>query len=364
MAGSSPSIGKIYGIDIQIHWLLLLFLLFLLVISVQLFVLVALFYACVLLHEVAHSITSIRNGVKVKRIEVNLLMGESFIDIGRLKPVQEFYVSIAGPIASILMGLAFGFLAIYAPVGFIRLLFQELFILNLLVGGFNLLPGFPLDGGRVFRSYLQERMGKLRATKITVKLGNAIAVLLVIGTVAYVLLNSSNSFLYDELVVFFDAIIAMFMYSGGQAELQAIYLKRYTSQISVMDAISTDFIIEKPSTTLSELYKDILSKHTSIAMFFDGGGVKLVSKLPSMSWNKNDIINSDQPISRFGAEIPNVPYNATLDKGIDVMRFNDSNVAAVTRGKSIVGVLLEQHVESIVALHISHHGSHKGQEKE
>jgi Zn-dependent protease len=360
----SPTIGSVYGIDIQVHWLLLLFLFFLLFISYQLFALFTLFYACVLLHEVAHSVTSIRNGVPVKRIEINLLLGESFIDTENMKPIQEFYVSAAGPVSSILIGFVFGLLAIYAPPGFLRLLAQEMFILNIIVGVFNLLPGFPLDGGRVFRSYLQRRMDKLRATRITVGLGNVIAVLLVVGTVAYVL-SSGQSFLYDEFVVLFDAIIAMFMYSGGQAELQSIYIKKYTSKISVRMAMSRDFILEKPTTTLSELYKDMISRHTYMALFFEKGSVKLVSKVPSNPLSKEGLVDSDRPISVWGADIPTVQYNASLDKAIEAMRFNDASIAAVVNGRAVVGVLLERHVESIVALHISHQVTNKKrQEKE
>ncbi len=363
MTDFSLSIGKVYGIEIRVHWLLILALLFLLYLSPFLFLLFALFYACVLLHELAHSITSVKNGVEVRKIEVNLLLGESFIDTEKLTPAQEFYVSAAGPVASILTGLVFGLLAIYAPVGIIRSLVQELFILNVLVGAFNLLPGFPLDGGRVFRSYLQRKMDRLRATRITVRLGNAIAVLLVIGTIAYVF-YANQSLVYDEIIIFFDAIIATFMYSGGQAELQAIYIKKYTARIVVKDVISRDFILAKPTTTLSELYSAMLSRHTYTALFMENGRIKIVSKLPSNPLSREGVADSDRPISQWGVQIPQVPYNASLDKAIDVMRFNASSVAAVLKGKKVAGVLMERHLESIVALHISHQMTSKKQEKE
>ena len=373
MADASPIIGKIYGVDIQLHWLLILFLAFLLFDSIGYFILITLLFTCVLLHELAHAITSKRNGIAVRKIFINLLLGETFIDTSNIKPNQEFYISVAGPISSILIGLVCGFFVIFMPAGFLNVIFQYLFEINLLLGVFNLLPGFPLDGGRVFRSYLQERMEKLRATRITVMLGNIIAVLIVIGTIAYVglpilhtpsILSNGGQLLYDEFLVVFSFIMAMFMYVAGKAEMQMIYVSQYASKVGVTKAMSDNFILESPDTTLAKLYDDIVSKHTHIALFIDGNAVKVVSRIPSNLMSKEAIVSSEKPIAVWGVEIPKIQYNVSIDKAINIMRYNEATIAAVLKRDKIVGVLLEQHLESFIALHISHHRTANAQEKE
>ncbi|MEM3180976.1 MAG: site-2 protease family protein, partial [Candidatus Micrarchaeaceae archaeon] len=194
----SPKIGKIFGVDIELHWLSILFLLLFLFISLYLFLLMLLLLVSVLLHELAHSVTSIRNKIKVSKIILILPIGGlSVLDKININPKIEFNIAVAGPIMSIFIGSAFGVLVPFTPPGIITQIFQFMFEINILLGVLNLLPAFPTDGGRVFRSYLERKHNFYDATMLTVKTSKAIMYALVIGALAYVLIISS-SFYYKE----------------------------------------------------------------------------------------------------------------------------------------------------------------------
>ena len=254
MVNISPYIGSISGIKIQLHWSFVLLLVFSLVLSLYLFAVIVLLFICVLLHELAHSITSKRNGIGVKKIILLPIGGASVIDMEEIDPDIEFRISIAGPIASIFIGVALGVAVVLIPGGAVRHLVQLLFLINILLGVFNLLPGFPLDGGRVFRSYEQKKHSFFDATKITVKLSKIVIVLFIVGTVIYAAVEPGYTFAYREFVVFWDILIAIFLYGGAQAEYQTAYVREMAADLRVRDAVSKDFASVKPGTTIGELY--------------------------------------------------------------------------------------------------------------
>lgn len=194
---SGMSLGRISGIEIEMHWtflfLVMISLLYSIFFGLFLFIFIVLLFAMVVLHELMHSITALRNGIKVKKIILLPLGGASIIDLDEVKPEVSLRIALAGPLASILLGLFFGLLAVIAPPislqPFIPLmlnqLMQLLFLLNMLLGVFNLVPAFPLDGGRMLKSFLAERMDDLRATKMAVNVSKGILAVIIIGSLAY-----------------------------------------------------------------------------------------------------------------------------------------------------------------------------------
>lgn len=346
MVELSPTIGRIFGIDIQIHWTLIILLLFSLINSVF-FVIILLLWVCVFVHELSHSLLALKNNVKVKKIVLNLLGGASVIDTNSIRPETEFQISIVGPITSIAIGLAFGLALVYMNGGVVKEIFQNMFLLNMLLGVLNLLPAFPLDGGRVFRSYLEKKNNFLSATQITAKATNAVAFLIIIGSIVYVSAISS-SFLYKEFFVFWDIIIAMFLYSGAQAELQSAYIKKYSSRLHVRDALSRNFILLSHPATIQEVYAKILRRHTHIVLVKKGDIIFLLSRFRGLANKKGgDLIKS------VSVQIPSIDYDASLSKAIDLMASEQKGIIAVSRAGRIVGVLMDSHVESIISLQMS-----------
>ncbi|OJI07077.1 Zinc metalloprotease [Candidatus Micrarchaeum sp.] len=352
MAGASPNIGSIYGIPIELHWTFILMMLLALAISVNLFIIFVLLFVCVFLHELAHSVTAIRNNISVKKIILYPLGGGSMIDMDEVPPRLEFMIAIAGPVSSFLLAFIFGIAVIFIPAGTIELFVQLLFILNLLLAVFNILPWFPLDGGRVLRSWLEKKRDFLSATKLTVNISNAIIVLFVIGTIAFVAVENGYSLLYKEFIVLWDVFIAVFLYGGAKAELQGAYVKEYTSGIKVSAAVSKNYTMLKGRPELYDIYKAVMKSHTHIVLFRENGKIYIVSRLPrSMltggSINNIDVGKISMPLSEFDA-------NAQIYSAYSKMQSEGTSIAAVMKRGRFAGIVQMQHMESVISLHLAH----------
>jgi Zn-dependent protease len=177
---------------------------------------VILLYASVLVHELSHCVVARAFRLSVRRILLYPLGGFSEIEQEPPTPAKEFLVSVAGPLTSLaLAGCGFGLNLALDPGGIPRVLINQLIIANLLVGVFNLLPGLPLDGGRILRAGVWKFTGRPgTATIAAAWAGRGLAVLLVI--VPFSLLGSKLSLAnsYGLWLV----VIAIFMWiSAGQA---------------------------------------------------------------------------------------------------------------------------------------------------
>ncbi len=351
MADFSPNIGKIDGIDIQLHWTFIMLLIFILVLSLYLFVVWILLFVCVLIHELFHSITSKRNGIKVKKIVLYPFGGGSIIDFEKVSPEIEFRISIVGPIASLLLAVVFGIANLYTPSGIISSTIQILFLLNIFLGVFNLLPWLPLDGGRALRSYLQKTRSFLDATRIAVKSSNAVTVLFVAGTVAFAVLAHGYSTLYREFIIIWDVAIAFFIYSGAQAEMQSALIRENVADLKAQDAVTKDYVLIRGTPTIRGLYDKMVKNGAQIVLFRKGNDIRIITNQSLQRLLKG--APDKAKIENFGIQIPSIAYNTSLYGAIEQMRSGETNVAVLTKGRKIDGILLMQHIESIIALHIS-----------
>jgi Zn-dependent protease len=227
MFGKSWTILRVRGIPIRIHISLLLFLPYVafvaglqyrtlarsmgidpgatalspiawgIILSLGLFV-------AITLHELAHSLVAVHSGVRVRSITLMMLGGVSSIE-GDVSPLREAWMAFAGPLVSFLIAGASYLLyraAGASPDLSVALLWFAL--TNAFVGGFNLLPAFPMDGGRVLRGLLGSRFGMARATSIATRTGQVLAVLIAIW-----------GFLNFNVILM---LIAGFIYLGAAAE--------------------------------------------------------------------------------------------------------------------------------------------------
>lgn len=186
-------------------------------------------FVSVLVHELCHSLVAIQSGVRVRSITLMMLGGVSLIE-GELPPGREAWMAFAGPLAS--FGLAvvsyvlFRVLPLPAEV---RAALFSFALTNAALGVFNLLPAFPMDGGRVLRGLLARRIGQERATAVAARIGKAMAV--AFGLFA---LWSFNLILL---------LIAWFVYSGAKAE---------EGRLSVLHALEGVPVGELMSSRLGE----------------------------------------------------------------------------------------------------------------
>jgi Zn-dependent protease len=176
---------------------------------------VILLYASVLVHELSHCVVARAFNLSVRRILLYPLGGFSEIEQEPPTPAKEFAVSVVGPLTSLaLAACGFGLDAALHPGGIPRVLIDQLILANLLVGVFNLLPGLPLDGGRILRAGVWKVTGRQgTATIAAAWAGRALAVLLVIVPFAFgARLSLTSSY------GLWLAVIAVFMWvSAGQA---------------------------------------------------------------------------------------------------------------------------------------------------
>jgi Zn-dependent protease len=351
MADFSLDIGKIDGIKVELHWTFILLLIFILFLSFYLFILWVLLFVCVLIHEMVHSITSRRNGIEVKKIVLYPFGGGSIINFDKVKPELEFRISIVGPIASLLLAMLFAIATIFTPAGMVKSTLQILFLMNIFLGVFNLLPWLPLDGGRALRSYLQKKRSFLESTKLAVKISNIVTVIFIVGTIIYAIYAAGYSTTYREFIVLFDIVIAFFIFSGARAEMQSAIIKDGVSDLKVKDAMSNNYIVLEEKTKVEELYDIMVKTKMNIILFQKNGKVYMVSN-PSLQklLKKNQ---TEGNIGAIGAEIPTIKYGTKLYSAIENMRASESGIVAVLRGKKIVGILLISHIEAIIALHMS-----------
>ena len=249
-AGAMPwswHLARIAGIDVYIHATFLLLIAWLLffhfvhgstpmqTVSGILFVLTL--FACVVLHEYGHALTARRYGIKTRDITLLPIGGVARLERIPRIPSQELAVALAGPAVNVVIGaVLFAFLMLtgHSYSGFDSdipgrgsNLIGDLMQLNFTLALFNLLPAFPMDGGRVLRAVLAMKIRRLKATRIASILGQLMAVLF-----ALVGLMGHQPFLL---------FIALFVYFGASQEYQTIRWESAVEGMAVRDAMMTSF---------------------------------------------------------------------------------------------------------------------------
>ena len=247
-------IAKIADIPVKLHWSFVLMLVWVTIEgrrngmnweSVGWFAVLMLgVFACVVLHEFGHAFSAKRYGVRTKDIILSPLGGVARLDGLPEKPIDESVVAFAGPLVNILLAAIFGGYGWLTSsidlsnLGTSRLVFGNpenfvtLFLLiNIFLALFNLIPAFPMDGGRIFRSLLSPSLGRRRATLITTYLGQGMAVLLVV--LAYFLVPPRMSFYLIPLFILSSA----FMFFMARQEYRMVKFEEILKKHSISELI-------------------------------------------------------------------------------------------------------------------------------
>jgi Zn-dependent protease/CBS domain-containing protein len=188
-------------------------------------------YLSVLVHELSHSVVALRLGLPVRRISLHLLGGVSEIEREAPSPGREFLVAFAGPLLSfVLAGAGYLLLQGLEPQTVAYVLAAELTIANFLVACFNLLPGLPLDGGRVLQSGVWKLTGqRLTGVMVAAWVGRAVAVAVLAGPVAVALAAGREPSL---LVLVWSALIAAFIWVGASQSLASARVRELLPSLS------------------------------------------------------------------------------------------------------------------------------------
>ena len=207
-------IGRVAGIELRIHYTFPLLLVWMVLGDlygggntlqvVRSAATTLCIFGVVVLHELAHALAARRFGVRTHNILLLPLGGIASLASKPRTAREETWIAVAGPMVNVVIALAlFAVLSITSHGIYGARWIEQFARINLGLAGFNLLPAFPLDGGRVFRALLTRRLGERRATEIAVRLGQALAIALgVLGV------------LFDPMLL----VIAIFVWFGAAAE--------------------------------------------------------------------------------------------------------------------------------------------------
>ncbi len=269
----------------------------------------ALFFASIVIHEMSHSLVARAGGIRIRKVTLFLFGGVAQMEEEPHGPGREFVMAIAGPAAS--LGLAVLFYAGYVVSLFAGIPdviwgpLEYLALINLSVAVFNLLPGFPLDGGRVLRSALWALTGDvLKATRWASRAGQAVGYLMVAAAVIGVI-NGRLSLIWLGLVGWFITVIAEQSYKQQE-------VKSRLAHIPVSAIMTPDPMVVPGDITLERLAHDYFlgGRHSRYPVVMDGRIVGMVSLsrikgVPREEWEDTlvmDVMDTDMSAMLIGAD--------------------------------------------------------------
>lgn len=204
-------------------------------------------FAGVLVHELAHSLVARKKGIRMNSITLMIFGGIATMEEGVPDPKAELPMALAGPIASLIVGLVCSGIVYTVPAvttnpavaGVLIFIFGYLGVLNIILFAFNLLPAFPMDGGRVLRAWLAKRMPLHRATKIAADIGKGFAI--VFGLIGL--------FFFSPFLI----LIALFIYIGASMESTAVKYSYLLQDVTVGDMMSSPVTTVSPTLPVSQV---------------------------------------------------------------------------------------------------------------
>ena len=253
----SLKIGSAWGIPIELHLTFILLILGVLGLAIYYnqiyaFILVVFLFVFVFFHELAHSIVARRYNITVRKIVLYPIGGVSEIEEIPENPTIEWRMASAGPFTSLGLGAALIVIYYLSPVKIPTfppvsvLLFAsghillDLGLLNLLLGAFNLIPAFPMDGGRVLRALLAERMKFSQATKAAANIGRVFGIIMVVV-----------GLFIDPVLI----IIGVFIYIGASEEAEQTIISTAFANVQVKDVMQSEVGTVNPDQTLAEAFE-------------------------------------------------------------------------------------------------------------
>jgi Zn-dependent protease/CBS domain-containing protein len=287
---SSLKIGSVMGIPIKLHITFLIILPFIafafatspwplgfsnvsdIWLRVALGLLGAIFlFACVLIHEIGHSYIAVKNGIKIGGITLFLFGGVSEMEDVPRNPRVEMVMAFVGPAISIVLGVIFGAIYFLIPSiqnsgSYIGAMVALLAYMNFALGLFNIIPAFPMDGGRVLRGFLAEHMPYMKATRIAVSIGKMFAYLLaLLGILTFP-------------VGLWFIVIALFIYIAAGGEESTTKESVALDGIKVKDIMTGDVHTLDANTSVAQAIDSMFKlKHLGYPVVENGKAVGIVT---------------------------------------------------------------------------------------
>ena len=302
-----------------------------------------LLFASILAHEFGHALVARRRGIEVEEIDLWLLGGVSRLRGEAHAPGDELRFALAGPAVSAVLGACFGLAAVLLPASTpaaLSALIEYQALVNGLIFAFNLMPAFPLDGGRVLRALLASRFGYVRATEIAAAIGQFVAFAL--GFIGLMV---------NPILIF----IAIFVYLAATSEAHMVALRAASRGVPVSYAMMKQFATLPPQAHLDEAVQTLLQTGQGEFPVVDGAG------LPVGVLGRGDLIRAIKtlgPDARVAdamtAELPTVSHRRCLDDAFKLLLLQTSapavgvtdatgKLVGLVTSETIAGMMMLQH---------------------
>jgi stage IV sporulation protein FB len=351
----SLNIGSIAGTAIRVHITFLLFLGWIFAASYAAggadaawaaLIFMILLFACVVAHEFGHIFTARAFGVATPDVTLLPIGGVARLERIPEKPSEEFLVAIAGPLVNV--AIAFALVAVAGarlnPGDLTAMdkagvsLVDRLAVVNLFLALFNMIPAFPMDGGRVLRALLSARLGFVRATEIAAAIGQGVAFAL--GFIGL---------FYNPLLIF----IAIFVYLAASAEAHSVALRAMSRGVPVSTAMMTQYATLTPEAPVEEAVQTLLRTSQSEFPVVDGAG-KPVGLL-----SRGDLIRALKergPDARvadaMSPTLPTLGHRRCLDEAFRILQEKSAPaVAVVDAAGKLVGLITSETIGEMLMLH-------------
>jgi Zn-dependent protease/CBS domain-containing protein len=360
---------RIAGVDIEVHWSwLLVFVLLTWTLATGLFdqkfedwsgaerwvaasATSIVFFGSILAHELSHSIMANRLGIPVRRITLFVFGGVSHLEGESRTPREEFLIAIAGPAASFAIAALLGVLAaillqIFEPAAIVA---AYLGGANAIIGVFNLIPGFPLDGGRVLRALLWKvTNGLLRATRLASWVGTVVAYgLMALGIVLMLLV--------DVISGLWLVFIGWFLRNAAESSYQQVLIRHLLGSVPVRALVDRSYEWVAPDMTLQILLDEhILPRSARCFAVTSGLGlggiitVKDVRRFPKTAWPSTTVAQAMTPADRLVAISP----ERSLDEALHLMGKRNVHQLPVMENGTLVGFVTRADILRTVQMRV------------
>ena len=298
----------------------------------------------VLVHELAHSLVARKKGLKMQSITLLMFGGIAQMEEGVPDPKVELPMALAGPVMSLVFGLVCCGIVYLTPqittdpavAGVLIFVFGYLGILNIILCAFNLLPAFPMDGGRVLRAVLAKRMPLYRATRIAANVGKGFAI--VFGLVGL--------FLFSPFLI----LIALFIYIGAGMESASVQYSYFLQDVTVGAMMSSPVTVVPPTLPVSNVIDMMYaSKHLGFPVVDRGALVGMITLVD---------VNRTSPIDREAMQVRDMmtrdpitlPPTALVIDALRIMSAKNISRIPIVQDGDIVGIVTRTDILKVTEL--------------
>ncbi len=273
-----------------------------------------LFFASIFLHELGHSVLAMRHKVGVRSITLFIFGGVAVMEKEPPTPRAEFEIAIAGPVVSALLALGFSLLSDAASEATrMGSMLGWLAFINFIIAAFNLLPGFPLDGGRVLRAFLWARSGSFdRATRVAANVGQWIAY-------TFIGIGAAQILFFGNLIGgLWQAFIGWFLLSASGATVRQAAIERSLAGLLARDVMNPDVPRVHAGISVGSFARDLVMRGRRWALVEEAGrtsGIITLSdvkRVPPEEWDTTPVGRVATPVASLVTATPTQPVREVL----------------------------------------------------